>query len=160
DSFAYENETTWDYRISPDGRELTWTPREPPPKVALRCGVMARAARQFWVYAVFDPAAPRVSREEYEARAAAVLARDRRRKTPAPDPIVIPGYPDLHAFSVDHAAFLQTAVGGAWQTYVQRGNWRMIFPFSPREQQRTAETLLAEVRDGKPALVHVLASRS
>lgn len=156
DAFAYENETTWDYRISPDGRQLTWTPREPPPEVALRCGVMARAARQFWVHAVFDPDAPPLSRAEYEARAADVLARDRRRKTPAPDPVVIPGYADLHAFSADHAALLQQALGGAWQTYVQRGNWRMIFPFSRRHQQRTAETLLAEVQRGQQALVHVL----
>jgi hypothetical protein len=156
DTFAYENETTWDYRISPDGRQLTWTPRQPPPEVALRCGVMARAARQFWVHAVFVPDAPPVSRAEYEALAGEVLARDRRQKTPAPDPVVIPGYADLNAFSIDHAVFLQSAVGGAWETYVQRGNWRMIFPFSQRHQQRTAETLLAEVQGGQPALVHVL----
>jgi len=156
DTFAYANETTWDYRISPDGRALTWTPREPPPAVALRCGVMARAARQFWVHAVFDPSAPRPPRAEAERLAAEVLARDRRRKTPAPDPVVIPGYPDLHAFSAEHAAFLQQAVGGSWETYVQRGNWRMIFPFSERHQQRTAETLLEEVQGGQPALVHVL----
>lgn len=156
DGLAYENETTWDYRISPDGRLLTWTPREPPPDVALRCGVMARAVRQFWVHAVFEPNAPRPSRVEAERLAAEVLARDRRRKTPSPDPVVIPGYPDLWSFSADHAAFLQAAVGGSWQTYVQRGNWRMIFPFSEKDQQATAETLLAEVRGGQPALVHVL----
>jgi hypothetical protein len=51
---------------------------------------------------------------------------------------------------------LKAEAGGAWQSYLQRGNWRMIFPFSRRHQSRTAEELAAAIQGGRPPLAHLV----
>ena len=156
DTFAFANETVWEYREAPGGHGMTWTRREPPPEFALRCGNMARAARQFRTYARFDPEAPALEPEAYRQLVHDVLHRDPRRQDPAPEPVVIPGYADLRRFSAAHEALAKEALEGPWQTYVQRGNWRMIFPFPPAGQRRVAARLQAEVEQGAAPIVHVL----
>ena len=69
---------------------------------------------------------------------------------------MIPGYPDLQSFSAAHEALLKAALAGPWQSYLQRGNWRMIFPFTARHQRRLARRLLASLARGWPPIVHVL----
>jgi hypothetical protein len=83
-----------------------------------------------------------------------VMATDPRR--PAARRIVIPGYADLRSFSAAHATLLQANVSGAWTSQLQRGNWRMIFPFTASHQAATAESLRADLARGWPAVVHVL----
>ena len=70
--------------------------------------------------------------------------------------VIIPGYPDLRSFSADHVALVEHAMAGPWQTYLQRGNWRMIFPFGAHHQTRVAERLLGALTRGWPPIVHVL----
>jgi len=154
DTFAFANETVWIYDIDPGTRHVAWRRREPPPAFALRCGVMARAARQFYSAARFDAAAPALDAHGYERLVREVLRSDPRR--PATTRVAIPGYRDLRSFSAAHEALVQEALAGPWRTYLQRGNWRMIFPFSPRHQRDEADRLLASLARGWPPIVHVL----
>jgi hypothetical protein len=154
DAFAFPNETIWEYDTDPATGRISWRRRAPRPPFALRCGTMARAARQFWASARFDPAAPAVDEATYARLARAVIATDPRR--PSAERVVIPGYPDLRSFSQAHEAVVKDALAGPWQSYLQRGNWRMIFPFRAGQQEEVAQRLLTSLADGWPPIVHVL----
>ncbi|MBI3877007.1 MAG: hypothetical protein HY300_13810 [Verrucomicrobia bacterium] len=69
---------------------------------------------------------------------------------------MIPGFSDLHSFSETNAGLLKTECGGAWQSYFQRGHWRMIFPFSRRHQERMANQLVPDLKQNRPPVVHVV----
>lgn len=155
DTFAYVNELVWSYHFDADGR-LIDVARETPTEFGQRCAVMVRAARQFLVHARFEPDAPRIDRQGYADLVARVLARNPRRKLPDAEPVVIPGYAGLRELSEDHEDLLKRAIGGPWRSYVQKGNWRMIYPFLRFQQQRTADDLVDDLRRGEPAIVHVV----
>jgi hypothetical protein len=70
--------------------------------------------------------------------------------------IVVPGYANLRDFSQDWESLLKDAGGGSWRSYVQRGHWRMILPFSRGHQAQTAETLLQEVQTNRAPVVHLV----
>jgi hypothetical protein len=156
DAFGFANETVWEYEPDPATGRTGWSRRQPRPDFVLRCGTMVRAARQFHVHARFDPDRPLADPETYERLVREVLDRDPRRQTPASDSVVIPGYPDLATFSRERAPLLKRALSGPWQSYLQRGNWRMIFPFTARQQRSVAETLTASLARGAVPIVHVL----
>ena len=69
---------------------------------------------------------------------------------------MIPGFADLRSLSAAHPAMLQDALRGPWQSYLQRGNWRMIFPFTRDGQRDEAERWRDEVLRGELPIVHVL----
>jgi hypothetical protein len=154
DTFAFPNVTVWEYdRPGADG-EVVWRKRLPPPDFALRCGSMVRTARQFYANVRFDPSAPPASDEVYAQLFRRVLDSDPRQ--PVPEPIVIPGYGDLRSFSAAREALVKSMLDRPWRTYVQRGNWRMIFPFTARQQERVVEEMRASLARGWPPIVHVL----
>jgi hypothetical protein len=43
-----------------------------------------------------------------------------------------------------------------WRSYFQRGNWRMIFPFSRGQQEKMARQLVESIRRRRPPVVHVV----
>jgi hypothetical protein len=155
DTFAFPNVTVWEYGPGPEGA-LVWRPRLPRADFTMRCGTMVRAARQFRVHAQFDATRPPVDDGAYAAIVIEVLSRDARRTEPSPNPVVVPGYADLRAFSAAHEGLLKAAIGAQWPGYLQRGNWRMIFPFTLRHQERTAGRLRAAVAAGETPIVHVV----
>ncbi|PYI79727.1 MAG: hypothetical protein DME26_22915 [Verrucomicrobia bacterium] len=69
--------------------------------------------------------------------------------------MVIPGFTDLNAFSLAQEQLLKDECGGAWQSYFQRGNWRMIVPFSRTHQARMAEQLVNSLKRNRPSVVHL-----
>lgn len=154
DTFAFANETVWEYHVDPVAGTSWWRERDPRPPFSLRCGTMARAARQFHEGARFVPDAPRLDAAGYERLVRAVLATDPRRVTGPP--IEIPGYASLRALSDAHPEVVQAALAGPWQSYLQRGNWRMIFPFPPASQRRAAERMRRRIDAGRPVVVHVV----
>lgn len=154
DTFAFANETVWEYHVDPERGTSWWHERDPRPPFSLRCGTMARAARQFWERARFDPTAPPADEAAYARLTRAVLATDPR--DPIGPRVAIPGHESLHAFSAAHPTLVQEALAGPWQSYLQRGNWRMIFPFPPGEQRREAERIAERIRVGATVVVHVL----
>ncbi|MFO1458867.1 MAG: hypothetical protein U1G08_05615 [Verrucomicrobiota bacterium] len=155
DTFAFPNDTLWSYARDPvTGRQLHLK-RDPPPEYHLRCFVMARSAKQFFHHARFDPALPPLDRESYARCIAEVVGRNPRRMCPDQRRVVIPGFPHLRAFSEAHADLCRAGLGGAWQSYVQRGHWRMILPWTRRGQRAEAERLARSVRANLAPVVHI-----
>lgn len=156
DTFAFANQTHWIYREDPATGRMEHVGREPRPEYAHRCFVLVRAAKEFRLHAVFRPDQPRVSAEDYADKVRAVVRRSSRRGSADGHRIEIPGYADLKAFSADHGGMLKEDLGGAWQSYTQRGHWRMVLPFSGKHQRGEAERLEAKLATGAVAVVHVI----
>ena len=155
DTFAFANELVSDYVVEADGR-LRMVPREVPAEYRQNCVTMARAARLFYAHARFEPGQPRADAATYRALMEEVMARDPRDKRPVADPVVIPGYPDLYAFSRGEEELVKSVVDDRLGAYFQRGNWRMILPFTRRQQQAAAEGFLEAVRRNEAPVVHVV----
>jgi hypothetical protein len=155
DTFAYANELVWEYAWDAEGR---WrgTPRTPQPEYSHRCFVVVRAAKQFFWHATFDPHALPVDDLTYRRLVRDVLDSSPRTPSAPDERIRIPGYAHLYDFSAAHGRLLKAEAGGAWQSYFQRGHWRMIFPFSRGSQEQTAQGLIAAVGQSQPAVAHVL----
>jgi hypothetical protein len=156
DTFAFANDTVWEYRLDDAHGRTAWSRREPPPAFSLRCGNMARGARQFRLHARFDPERPPARPEAIRAMIATVLSRDARATAPSADPVTIPGFSGLRELSAAHEELLKDALGGPWHSHMQRGNWRMIFPFPPGRQRAEAERLRAALERGETPILHVL----
>jgi len=154
DVFAFSNQTLWLYRVDPSTGKFTGEPRQDPPDFAFRCAGMVRATRQFFDAARFDPGLPRLDEAAYERLVRQVLASDPRR--PPAERIVIPGYRDLRAFSEAEEPLLKAVLPGAAPSYLQRGNWRMIYPFSDGHQAAMAERLRDELAAGWLPIAHVM----
>jgi len=156
DTFAYSNELFWEYHFDPQTRQLTTTRRQPPPHYAQHCFVVARSARQFFQHARFDVSQPGADEATYRRLLRRILSRSPRTESLAAEKIVVPGFANLRDFSECWESLLKEACGGAWQSYVQRGHWRMIFPFSRSHQAQTAEMLLQEVQTNRAPVVHLV----
>src|ERR1041384_2873427 len=155
DTFAYANELVWAYDYDAEGKWISQR-REPKPDYAQHCFVLARSARQFFDNARFDPEQPLADEATYRRLIRQLLAASPRHPLPADKRVVIPGYASLRAFSQAHENLLKGECGGSWQCYVQRGNWRMIFPFSRRQQAQVAKQLAVRLKESGPAIVHVV----
>jgi hypothetical protein len=155
DSFSYANELVWDYHFDADGK---WVHQrhEPEPDYTHHCFVVARSARQFFENATFDATKPIASEEAYRRLIRHVVSVDPSHPLPDSKKIVIPGYANLRDFSAGQEKPLKEECGGAYQSYFQRGHWRMVFPFSRKHQGRTAEQLLADLKENRPPIVHVV----
>ncbi len=156
DSFAFANELKWHYKMDPVTGERTDTEENKDADYALHCFVLARSARQFFQFARFDRNLPKVSEDDYRKLVESVIAHDPAISEPAEQRVVIPGYASLHRFSAEHEALLKGSLGSAVHSYIQRGNWRMVFPFSAGHQQEMARTLAAEIRANRPPIVHLV----
>lgn len=156
DSFAFANELEWDYTFNPATGKMNHRPRQPKPQFAQRCFPVVLTARKFYYHARFDPALPRCGANEYQRLVREVVARSQRVPSPEAKRVVIPGYQGLFDFSRDHEALLKSACGGKWRSYVQRGNWRMIFPFSRAGQEAAARQLSAGVERQQAPIIHLV----
>jgi hypothetical protein len=155
DTFAYANELVWEYYYDEAGR---WQHRknEEEPDYTHHCFVVARSARQFFQHAQFDASLPKSDDESYLRLIREVVSRDPAESTAETERILIPGYPDLRSFSEAKEELLKETCGGAWQSYTQRGHWRMIFPFSRKGQEKEAKALATAVQSNRPPIIHVV----
>lgn len=155
DTFTYANGLSWEYIIDPASGQITTQRNEPPPEFSHRCFAVSRMARQFFQYAAFDPAAPKLDDAGYRRLIEQVVALD-------PDEarrsgkVLIPGYADLRSFSAGREALLKDATGGYLYSLFTFSNWRMVFPFSRQHQEDTARRLLAEVQLNRLPIVHLI----
>ena len=124
DTFAFSNDTFWQYGVDEQG-VLHITHRDKPVAFAHRCFVLTRAVLQFHQFARFDPRQPRVSREEYRRRIKRNMPHPGLGQGPK-EKIVIPGYADLHDFSVAYEGLLKENLGNWLPSYLRLGNWRMV----------------------------------
>ncbi len=155
DTFAYANDLTWVYHYDANGKWVHER-REPRPDYHQHCFVVARSARQFFENARFDPTQPIATEQTYRRLIRRVVSIDPSRPLDDSKRIVILGFADLREFSAAQEKLLKDECGGAWQSYFQRGNWRMVFPLNRRSQARTEEHLLADLKDNRPPVVHIL----
>jgi hypothetical protein len=156
DVFTYTNDNYWSYDFESDPGRTIVTRRPEEVDHGQRCTIMARVARQFFYSARFDPSGAKLSRADYRELIRSVLASSPRAERPTDTPVVFPGYADLRSFSVEFESLLKAELGGRWIGYFQRGNWRMIFPFLPRQNRATADELVADLERGHLPLVHVV----
>jgi hypothetical protein len=155
DTFSYANQLKWEYHYDANGKWVH-NRREPPPNYHQHCFVVARSARQFFENATFDANKPVADDKVYRHLIRKVVSVDPSDPLPDSKKIVIPGYANLREFSAAQEQLLKAECGGAWQSYVQRGHWRMIFPFSRASQQDTVERLLADLKENRPPVIHVV----
>jgi hypothetical protein len=155
DTFAYPNELVWEYFYDAKGK---WTSqsRQPKPTYSHHCFVVAKTAHQFFRNVRFDPRQPVADEQTYRRLIRKVVATNPRQSLPASEKIVIPGYPHLRAFSAAQEKVLKAECGGAWQSYFQRGHWRMIFPFGRESQQEMAEQMARRLATGEPLVIHLV----
>lgn len=155
DTFAYSNELFWTYQVDPKTGRTFHQWRKPSPDYAQHCYVVSRSARQFFQFAKFDPSLPTTDERTYRRLVRRVIATNPRHELNATNRVVIPGFASLHEFSAAHESLLKQECGTMWQSYFQRGNWRMIWHFSTRHQRRTADDLVKSIQRNRPAIVHV-----
>jgi hypothetical protein len=155
DTVVYANELVWEY-YRDEGGQWRHRANPVPPTYAQRCFVVARTVKQFFNHARFEPGWPKADAWTYRGLVRSVIERNPRTVSAELDRIVVPGYEDLREFSRDQRALLQAECGGAWESYVQRGHWRMVFPFSRSGQARVAGRLLESGRLGRPVVVHLV----
>lgn len=150
DTFAFVNEVYWVHDV-PEGRR-----RAADVENGQRCVAMARIARQFFRSARFAPEQPKLGGAAYRDLVRQVADGDPREEASPGPAVVIPGYAGLRDFSEAEEALLKQQLGGRWRSYVQRGNWRMVFPFALRQQRATANELAADVARGHPPIVRLV----
>jgi hypothetical protein len=155
DTFAYANDLVWEYGYETNGN---WTShrRAPASDYTLRCFVVARSAAQFFEHARFDPAQPVADQATYRQLIRQVVTSSPRKNSDSASTIIIPGYPNLRGFSSAQETLLKAECGGFLQSYFQRGNWRMIFPFSRDHQASTLRELLDQIAKNRVAVVHLV----
>ncbi len=154
DTFSYANELRWTYEIN-ESNEVKTRETEPPPEYSLHCFPMVRAAREFYYHARFDSGIERTNRAEYARRVGQVVGRNSRRPSTDDKKIVIPGFANLHQFSAAYPDLLQDECGGAWLSFFQRGNWRMVFPVTRGQEEKAAARFSEELRAGLLPIAHV-----
>ena len=155
ETFSFSNQLVWIYGYDANGK---WTShrRDPKPDYTQHCFLLSRATVQFYQNATFNPLQPVTNKTTYAKLVRQVFSSNPR-KTAAPvERIVIPGYEDLRSFSTANEKLLKSASGSGWRSYFQRGHWRMVFPFTREQQERTAEEFLKKLSPGPPFVVHLV----
>src|SRR5438874_11117035 len=130
DTFAFRNELVWQYLIDEKTGAVTTRKNDPAPTYAHHCFVLARSAKQFFLHARFDASQPQTSESAYAQKIRQLLKRHVAHESSEHDRIVFPGFNGLREFSSTHEKLLKANLGGAWQSYVNRRHWRMLFPFA------------------------------
>jgi len=114
------------------------------------CFVLARGLRQFFLFARFDPTAPKLTPAGYTERVRELAARPPWHSPLPPEArVVIPGYANLRDFSRAEEAAVKTGLGGRFWTFVHWTNWRVSFPMTRGQQTRVAEEIAEELDRGR-----------
>jgi hypothetical protein len=156
DTFAFENETYWEYHFDTAARKTSFTKREPKPTYAHRCFVLTRAIRQFLYHVRFDASQKPADDPICRRLIRQIVGSNPRRPCAAEEQIIVPGYANLREFSKAREALLKAECGGAWRSYVLRSHWRMVFPISRAHQARTAASLVAALKQNVPPIIHLV----
>jgi hypothetical protein len=122
----------------------------------LRCFVLVRVVKQFHAHAEFDAGSAPWDEAGNRRLIREVVGRSPRRVSPEGKRVRIPGYGNLAEFSRAWPRLFQEESGWAWRSYLQRGHWRMIFPFTGRGQEREEEALVAGFKYHRAPVVHVV----
>jgi hypothetical protein len=155
DTFAFANELLWVYEYDSKGKWTTHT-RVPRPEYWQHCFVLARATKQFFVNARFEPTLAGADEETYRKLIKRVMRSNARHPLPETSKIVIPGYLDLRHFSQAREKLLKRTCGSGWESYFQRGHWHVVIPFTRRSQHQTAMRLTDKLARNDAPVVHLV----
>lgn len=153
DTFAFSNDTVFAYGVDEQGK-LHIARREKPAQFTHRCFVLSRGVLQFYQFARFAPKEPKISREEYQRRLKRlfripVWSRGPREK------IVIPGFRDVHSFSLAYEGLLKETLGNWFPTYMRPGNYRMAMGHPRAGQAMVSRWLMKSMEQGKPRAIYM-----
>jgi len=120
DTFAFKNETVWNYVGGTVQPETDETRKR---QYTQRCFVLSRSIVQFWKFARFEPNAAPLPPDQLAHRIRQVCERSVWLPAFSPkDRIVIPGYSNLHEASARMAYVFQANIGLGWPFYFRVGN--------------------------------------
>jgi hypothetical protein len=157
DTFAFANETVWNYR---DGTVQRIDDRGAPKngdRYTRHCFVVARASVQFWKFARFDPSGHKLGDAALAERVRELARIDVWREAFPPEKrVVFPGYADVHALSQDKPKVLQACLGQGWPTYFRPGNTAMLPPPGPGNQTRLRDRLEAALALRQPTILWLI----
>jgi len=153
DTFAFSNDTVFAYGVDEAGH-LHISKREKPVEFSHRCFVLARGVLQFEKFARFAPDQPKLSRDEYRTRMRR-LFRIPVWSSPRREPIVFPGFADLHSFSIAYEGLLKENLGNWLPSYLRVGNWRMTMGHLRAGQEAAAHWLEESVRRGELRAIYL-----
>jgi len=120
DTFAFKNETVWNYVGGTVQPETDETRKR---QYTQRCFVLSRSIVQFWKFARFDPSLPPLDATGLAQRVRQITGRSVWLPAFSPkDRIVIPGYHNLHEASAKMAYVFQANLGLGWPFYFRIGN--------------------------------------
>jgi hypothetical protein len=143
-AFSFERDTF----AFPNDIRAFWPDRED--LYANYCFVLARGMRQFFAFARFDAAAPRLDHRGYVERVRDVAARAPWHAPIREDErVVIPGYASLREFSRAEAPAIKEGLGGRFWTFVHWTNWRVGMPVSRTHQEGVLEEIRRELAAGR-----------
>ena len=137
DTFAFRNEIRARHPDTPD-------------LYANYCFVLARAMRQFFLFARFDPSQPKLDPAEYVERIRLVVSEAPwHGARPPDDRVVIPGYASLRGFSAAQEEAVKRGLGGRFWTLVHPTNWRVTLPVTSGHQETVASEIVADLDQGR-----------
>ena len=152
DSFAFANETVWNYVNGSVQDPSTSTDRKR--NYTRRCFVVTRAAVQFWKFASFNPSAPALSPTQLIGRIREVTARSVWLPAlPRDQRIVFPGYTNLRALSAANAGVFQANIGLGWPVYFRTGNAPIAMPLSPGTEANLNDEIFHDLGLNYPTIV-------
>jgi hypothetical protein len=153
DTFAFSNDTAFEYGVDEQGK-LHMRLRKKPAEFAHRCFVLTRAVLQFYQFARFESAQPQVSRDEYQRLVKRICRIPVWSGGPA-DRVAIPGFADLHSFSIAYEGLLKENLGNWLPCYLRVGNWRMVMGHLRAGQAAAARWLCDSIDHGRPRAVYL-----
>jgi hypothetical protein len=123
DTFAFKNETVWNYVNGSVQPESDAHRKARPHEYNQRCFVLSRALVQFWKFASFAPGLPPLDAAGLAHRIREVTGRSVWLPALAPkDRIIFPGYHNLHEASAAMPGVFQDNLGLSWPFYFRPGN--------------------------------------
>jgi hypothetical protein len=154
DTFAFANQTYFDYKPIADSQTQISRRHGPPPDFSRHCFQMCRAVLQFFQFAEFRPDLPKVSESDYQTIIRRVSGISAWSSGPR-DKVVVPGYQDLHSFSLGQTVLLQKNLGLWWPAYWRLGNWRIVLPVPRSGQEHIAQWLQNQLDHNRIRAVYI-----
>ncbi|MBV8140682.1 MAG: hypothetical protein JOZ60_01385 [Verrucomicrobia bacterium] len=154
DTFAFANQTYFDYKQLSETQIQISRRHGHVPDFSRHCFQMCRSVLQFFKFADFRPDLPKVSEPEYQ-EVVRKISRIPAWSSGPKDKIVVPGYRDLHDFSLGETMVLQRNLGLWWPAYWRLGNWRIVDPEPRCGQERMAKWLRNELDHGRIRDVYI-----
>jgi len=154
DTFAFANQTYFDYKPVSDTEIKISRRRGYLADYSRHCFQLCRAVLQFYQFAEFRPDLPKVTESDYQQLIRRVSKIPVWSSAPR-EKVVFPGYKDLHSFSSEHSLTLEKNLGIWWPSYWRIGNWRIVFPAPRSGQERVANWLRNELDAGRIRAVYI-----